>query len=352
MAEFIELNGDYGSGGGQILRTALGLSTLLQKPFSIDKIRYNRPVPGLQAQHLTALTTLRQICNAQIEGARLLSQEVKFSPQAPRAAQLHVNIGTAGSVTLLLQSIILPALLHEIRLRIVGGTDVAWAPSVNYMQNVLLPALAKMNAKFDLELNARGYFPKGLGSASFSSKPAKLPLKPLSLANFGNLERIRIISHCANLPKEVALNQLKSAKKSITDALGNLDLEEKVECREKSETTGSGIDLFAYFSSGAVLGANALGEKGKPAEKVGREAAEKLLKELSAKKPCDSHLADQLIPFMALAQGYSTIETTALTEHTQTNIFVVEKFLDVKFEVSGNLHEPAEISVMGAGFKQ
>lgn len=350
MAGCIELSGAYGSGGGQILRTALGLSALLQKPISVNKIRYNRPVPGLQAQHLTAITTLRQICNAQVEGAKLLSQEVRFSPQAPHDSHLQVNIGTAGSVTLLLQSIILPALLHEIKLRIVGGTDVAWSPSANYMQNVLLPALSKMNAKFDLELNARGYYPKGLGSASFSSKPAKLPLKPVSLTNLGNLERIRIISHCANLPKEVALNQLKSARKTIADALGETDFEESIECREKSETTGSGIDLFAYFTSGAVIGANALGEKGKPAEKVGKEAAEKLLKELAAKKPCDSHLADQLIPFMALAEGYSTIETTSLSEHTQTNIFVVEKFLNVKFEVSGNLNEPAEISVMGAGF--
>ncbi len=348
--EVIELSGAYGSGGGQILRTALGLSALLQKPISVDKIRYNRPVPGLQAQHLTAITTLRQICNAQTEGAKLLSQVVKFSPQAAHAAQLHINIGTAGSVTLLLQSIILPALLHEIKLRIAGGTDVAWAPSANYMQSVLLPTLSKMNAKFDLELNARGYYPKGLGSASFSSKPAKLPLKPVSLIHLGNLERIRIISHCANLPKEVALNQLKSARKTIADALGETDFEETIECREKSETTGSGIDLFAYFSSGAVIGANALGEKGKPAEKVGREAAEKLIAELNAKKPCDSHLADQLIPFMALAQGYSTIETTSLSEHTQTNIFVVEKFLPVKFEVSGKLNGPAEISVMGAGF--
>ncbi|MBI2530485.1 MAG: RNA 3'-terminal phosphate cyclase [Candidatus Diapherotrites archaeon] len=351
MAEFIGLSGDYGSGGGQILRTALGLSALLQKPISVNKIRYNRPTPGLQAQHLTALTTLKQICDAQVEGAKQLSQEIKFSPRAPHSAQLHINIGTAGSITLLLQSIILPALLHETKLRIVGGTDVAWAPSANYMQNVLLPALSKAGAKFDLELNARGYYPKGLGSASFSSKPARLPLKPVSLVNLGNLERIRIISHCANLPKEVALNQLKSAKKTTTDALGDIDFDESIECREKSETTGSGIDLFAYFDSGAIIGANALGEKGKPAEKVGREAAEKLLKELSAKKPCDSHLADQLIPFMALAQGYSTIETTSLTEHAQTNIFVVEKFLPVKFEVSGSLGEPAEISVLGAGFK-
>ena len=220
------------------------------------------------------------------------------------------------------------------------------------MQSVLLPTLSKMGAKFDLGLNARGYYPKGLGSASFSSKPAKLPLKPISLANLGDLERIKIISHCANLPKEVALNQLKSARKSLADDLGGVDFDESIECREKSETTGSGIDLFAYFDSGCVIGANALGEKGKPAEKVGKEAAEKLLKELAAKKPCDSHLADQLIPFMALADGYSTIETTSLTEHAQTNIFVVEKFLPVKFEVSGSLNQPAEISVMGAGFKQ
>jgi RNA 3'-terminal phosphate cyclase len=131
----------------------------------------------------------------------------------------------------------------------------------------------------------------------------------------------------------------------------NIDFEEKTEWKEKSESTGSSISLFAYFSSGNIISASALGAKGKPAITVGKEAAEHLLKELSAKKPVDSHLADQLIPFMALAQGYSTIECTALTEHALNNIRVCELLLGCKFDVKGALNESAEIFVQGIGFK-
>lgn len=336
------------SAGGQVLRNSLALSTLTKKAVKIKNIRANRPNPGLQQQHLTALQTAAKICNAKIEGAGKGSKEVVFEPGEIQDMQLNVNIGTAGSITLLLQSILIPSLIREIKLRIFGGTDVAWSPPFNYMNEVLLPTLTKTGARFDFDLITHGYYPKGNGSVSFKSFPAEFPLKPIIITKLGNLQHIKLFSHSASLPREVSLNQANRAKKEL-EKLG-VDIEEKIESRESANTIGSNIDLIAFFDSGAIIAANALGAKGKPAVAVGKEAALKLLKEISSQKPVDSHLADQLIPFMAIAKGESKIQCSSLTEHTLNSIAVAEKILDLKFSVEGEKGESAEISVEGIGF--
>jgi len=346
----IELDG---RAGGQVLRTALALSAVTQKPASIFNIRKNRPNPGLQAQHLTGVQTLAKVCNAKTRGIELKSTKIIFYPKKIIGGNYSVNIGTAGSITLLLQAVMLPSLFSKtpLNLRIFGGTDVAWSPPFNYMKEVLLSSLNQMGAKFNLELKKRGYYPKGRGLAIFSSFKSKLPLKPLYLAEQKELHYIKIISHSANLPKEVALTQASSAKKILSDKL-NCDIEEVIDFRETGESEGSGITLIAVFSDGARMGACSLSEKNKPAEKIGEQAAQLLLQEIESKKPVDQFLADQLIPFMALAEGFSTIECSKLTQHCLTNIHVTQKFLDVKFEVKGKLNEPAEIRVQGTGMKR
>ncbi|MFH1256318.1 MAG: RNA 3'-terminal phosphate cyclase [Candidatus Diapherotrites archaeon] len=341
----IEINGEA---GGQVLRTSIGLSSLTGKQVKISSIRTNRPNPGLQAQHLTGLQSVARICGAQVNWARLNSKEVFFSPRETRQTKLAVNVGTAGSTSLVLQPVLFPALQEKIELRVQGGTDVKWAPSHNYLSEVLFPKLKAMGAKFECKLIKPGFYPKGNGAISFKSLPAQLPLKPINLIELGELQFIKIFSQCASLPKEVATNQAASAKKQLASL--NIDFEEKINSIESTETIGSSIDVLAFFSSGAVLGANALGEKGKPSERVGKEAAQKLLEELAAKAPVDRHLSDQLIPFMALAKGKSEISCTNLTEHALNNIAVCEKILGVSFEVKGELGNKAEISVEGLGF--
>lgn len=348
MNEIIEIDGSKGSGGGQILRTSLGLSALTKNPIKIKNIRANRPKPGLAAQHLTSLKTIAQICNAEVEGAEPNSTEVIFKPKNLSDCGLNVNIGTAGSITLLLQTILLPALKTNLKLRVTGGTDVEWSPSAIYLQHVLFPTLKKIGCNFDSELIKRGYFPKGNGAIKFISKPAKLPLKPLTLTTSGKLNHIKLFSHSSSLPKEVSENQRNAAAKNLSQL--NTDITSNIENNPESDTIGSGIDLIANFEN-SIIGANTLGKKGKPALQVGKDAAQKLLKEINSKAPVDQHLADQLIPFMAIANGKSEIHTSNLTSHTLTNISVTEQILGTKFLVIGEPNQPATITVEGISFK-
>lgn len=341
-----------GEGGGQILRTALSLAAIERKPVQLENIRAKRPKKGLMAQHLTAVQTLKQICNAETKGDKLFSEKLYFKPGKISGGQFTTNIGTAGSITLLLQTI-LPCCLfaHEkISLRCVGGTDVAWSPPAEFIQEVLFPVLNAVGASFSSDLIKRGYYPRGQGIIVFESKPAKLPLKPVNLTEKGKLKFVKLFSHCASLPKEVALNQAKAAKQKLAKELGEIEFEEKIECQEKTNTIGSGIDLVAVYEKARLHG-SALGKRGKPAFAVGQEAVENLNKELKPGKACDSNLADQLIPFMALAAGESIIETTRLSSHCLTNINVTEQMLNVKFKVESEHNQPARISVQGLGLK-
>ncbi len=358
----IEIDGGAGESGGQLTRTALALAALTKQEIRIVNIRAKRPKPGLQPQHLAAVKTLAEICGAQLQGAQLHSTRLLFSPKQIRRVNLNVSIGTAGSISLLLSQILPVALVDEIKLRVVGGTNVAYSPPIEFLQRVLFPSLHKMGARLNLYVNKKGFFPKGNGIVSFSSKPAKLPLRSINLTELGELEFVEILSSSASLPTEVSRNQAIAARRALQNPLqhicsnlnaGNaedIEFRESIESSESSATIGSAISIFAHFSRGAVLSGSALGEKGKPAERVGEEAARNLLSELGPKQPCDSHLADQLIPFMALAKGKSELRCTLLSQHCLTNIAVVEKFLPVKFAVEGELGKPAKISVEGAAF--
>lgn len=345
------------SHGGQVLRTAIGLSALTGTPVSLKNIRSSRPKPGLKKQHIAAITAVASVCRARTMGVFEGSKEIKFAPREIAQKQnLNLNIGSAGSVALVIQSVSLPALACELKLSATGGTDVAFAPPMDYLSRALFPALKPVGARFSCETLMHGYFPKGRGRVLFRSRLSVLPLKPLRMLELGELLEINAFSHSASLPSDVSRNQLSAAKNALANAGVNAAFEGHAESREHADTIGSGICLFAVFSSGAVIGANALGEKGKPATKVGEEAAQNLIRELSAQKPVDSHLADQLIPYMALAKGRSEISCTSLTEHTLTNISVCEKMLGVKFEISGDngspaaQGSPATISVTGAAF--
>ena len=346
----IEIDGSQGEGGGQILRTSFALAALKGQPIHITKIRAGRQRPGLKPQHLAALQVLSSICSAELKGATKGSEEVTFLPEKINSTSLNVNIGTAGSISLLLQQLLPVALKADLKVRVSGGTNVDWSPPIEFSQNLLFLLLKKTGARFDVKVSKRGYFPKGRGAANFSSKKARLPLKPICLEKFLGVDGVSIFSHSSDLPKDVSLNQASSAKKLILEKFPTASFSKTIEFKEQSNTIGSGITLIASDSKGNMLSASASGRRGKPAAVVGKEAAEKLLSEISAGKAVDSHAADQLIPFMALAKGKSTIHCSRLTKHCLTNIAVCEKILGVKFDVKGKLEKPAEISVEGIGF--
>ena len=322
----IEIDGSYGEGGGQIVRTSVALSAVTGKSVLIKKIRQGRPKPGLAAQHAQGIKTLGQICNAEIKGAEPGSSEVLFCPQEICGGNRRVEIGTAGSVTLLMQCL-LPALLHAEKrtsLHVQGGTDVQWSPTVDYFKHVFLPALSLFGAKASLQLLRRGYYPRGQGEVLLEVepshlKPAHIRHEPLAASQ----NRIRGISHCSNLPQHVSERQAGSAIERLQEAGYEAEIAQET---ARLPSTGSGITLWT-----AGKGASCLGERGLPAEKVGRRVSEEMVRELASPAAVDRHLADQLIPYLALAGGSYTVREISL--HTKTNIWTAGHFLNAKIDI-------------------
>lgn len=349
--DIIKIDGSYKEGGGQIIRTALALSALTQKPFEVNSIRKGRKEPGLKNQHLFCIKAAQELCSAEVEGAELGSDHVKFIPGRLKNKSLSIDIETAGSITLFLQSILLPCMLAEGKAKIIvkGGTDVKWSMPVDYFSEILLPQLRKYS-DIDFKLKKRGYYPKGGGMIEIKVSPKfnierikdKVEEAPrLELIEQGNLMQIKGVSHSSASLENAKVAERQS--QSAVSALKKTGLSVSVNIRtEICETLsdGSGITLWAIFSrqkddidtnNPIRIGADSLGERGRRAEEVGKEAAERLIKEISYGTPVDEYLADNLIPFLGLFGG--KMKVAKISDHTLTNIYVVEKFLDVKFEI-------------------
>jgi len=342
----IELDGSVG--GGQILRTALAFSLLTGKGFAIKNIRVNRPQPGLKAQHLKCIDAAEAMCtNALIEGNELNSLHLRFVPGKFQPKTQSFDIGTAGSVSLLLQSL-LPALIVQkktITIEIIGGTDGRWAMPYNYLRELFLPQLARY-ANLHLEMDKRGYYPKGGGKISLKIR-AKYDMRtakestPFNLLDQGKLLQIRGVSHASSKLSEqrVAERQAEACKLKLKSLGVPVNLE--VEYAD-TLSPGSGIVVYGVCGIGGEvdvlnpirLGGDGLGERGKPAEDVGFEAAESLITSLKSGAPVDHNLADNLIPYLALFGGRIRIEK--FTNHVKTNMSTVEAFLGKIFEVDEN----------------
>jgi len=331
----LEIDGSQKSGSGTILRLSVALAVILQEPLHIYNIRKKRAQPGLRPQHLEAVLTAAKLCNAETEGAKLNSQELWFHPQEIEGGEIHAEIGTAGSIPMLLLTI-LPICAYArntVRIRIVkGGTDVHHSPTINYLKHVLLNVLDQMGLKTSLNIHKYGYYPKGMGEASLEVKPCK-KLKPLVYEKFGEMENLEGISICTFLEeRKVAERQATAANRYLADY--GLVAEIRV-INDKSNPLqkGSSLVLWAKTDTGALLGGDAIGELRKPSEVVGREAAENLYKEIESRATVDVHLADMLVPYVGLANGYSTYLTRNMTEHLETNLWLTERILGVKFRV-------------------
>ena len=350
----IEFDCALGESGGQVLRTALAVSALTGKAIALKNIRLSRPNPGLQKQHLTSVQTLASLLHAETKHALPNSRELFFKPHNFSPADLAVNIGTAGSIALLFQTLVFPALKTKkpFVLKVFGGTDVPFAPSVTYLKDVFLPVLQSSGFKIEASLKKHGFYPQGQGMASFKFHIPKLPLKPVHLTGKRLLVSIALYSSSSGLPHEVIRVQAKAARDYLEAHAIETDFLEVEGYSESKDTTGSSLEIIAGFDSLPKMGANALALKGMAAEKIGLLAAKSFVKEFQTGKAVDSHLADQLIPLMALAKGKSTIEVSFLSQHTLTNIAVCEKLLGVSFKVEGTLKESATISVEGIGFTQ
>lgn len=347
----INLDGSYLEGGGQIVRTALGLSTLMSKAVTVDNIRKGRSEPGLKAQHLTAIRALEQLCNARAEGAAIGATQITYVPGKLKARTLSLDIGTAGSITLLMQSLLLPLVFsgQKFRLKITGGTDVAWSPSWDYFCEVIVPHFRKY-ADITCKLEQRGYYPKGGGKADIKidsrtridGEDAK-KCTPLNITEQGTLIHIKGVAHGSTSLQEaqVAERMARAVKMTLGQhVLCPINITTEY---ANTPSDGCGITLWAIFSKDKNeidvknpirLGADVLGEKGKRAEAVGSECAQKLLAEIKSGAAVDKHLADNLIPLLGLVGG--EIKTSEITNHTKTNVFVVERMNGRKFRIQDN----------------
>lgn len=319
---------DGSAGGGQILRTSLALSAYTGEPFEIEGVRGNRPSPGLARQHLAGVETAAELCGAEVEGASMGSDRVSFRPGDPERRVVDVDIGTAGSVTLLLQAVLLPATVAGAEFRIRGGTDVKWSPPWDYFSNVTLPLLRRGGMDVSAELVRRGYYPEGGGEVQVTVGPSDLT--GFDLTERGDLERVRGVAHAANLPDHVLRREVAAAETAL-EASGH-EAEVMLERDDDAVSTGTGVVLWAEHSESAI-GASSLGERGKPAEDVGREAAEALERELSRSGTLDRHAGDQLLPFVAVGGGRYT--ATERTDHLETNARTTESFLDADVALDG-----------------
>lgn len=340
--DIIKIDGSFGEGGGQILRTALSLSAITKKPFEIYNIRANRKVPGLSHQHLQAVNSTAQICNAEVIGNQLRSTDLKFYPGETQAGAYHFNIGTAGSVSLVLQTIFYPLSLANkpSSVTIVGGTHVTHSPCVDYLKQQWLFFLKKIGFNAEIQTLKAGFYPRGSGEVLVKVNPPG-PQYPLGIKDRGKLIQVKGLSTVSNLDMNIAHRQQLQARKRLLEH----NIPHEISLSE-IPSFGKGTMLLltgkfehsqcCYFSLGAIE---------KRAETVADEACNEFLRFIKTRGVIDEYLADQLILPLALTKGTSQFITPRITQHLLTNMEIVKLFLPVTIDISGNLNEEGVIII-------
>lgn len=324
----LHLDGSAGEGGGQILRTALGLSLVTGTPFTIDRIRAGRERPGLQRQHLAAVRAAAEVGRAEIRGAAVGSSVLTFNPGSVTPGSYTFSVGTAGSATLVLQTV-LPALLGasaSTTLTLEGGTHNPWAPPYDFLERAFLPLLGRMGPRVTSKLERRGFYPAGGGRFTVSIDPCPR-LARLDLLDRGKVQARRGWAIVSSLPVSIAHRELKVVETSFS-----LD-RNQLKAVEEPHPVGPGNALILEIESEHVTEVvSSIGEKRVSAETVAGRACEEARRYLESEVPVGEHLADQLLIPLALAGGGSFV-TTPLSSHSTTNMDVIGKFLPRKFSV-------------------
>ncbi|MCX7785847.1 MAG: RNA 3'-terminal phosphate cyclase [candidate division WOR-3 bacterium] len=327
----LRIDGSYGEGGGQILRTALSLSAILKIPFEIYNIRKGRKKPGLLAQHLTSVNAVSKICNAEVTGNTFGSTRLTFVPKDIIPGEYEFNVaaerGSAGAVTLVAQSLIPILLATKSRLVIKGGTHVPFSPPFDYLAEILLPFLRRYGYNIEAKISQYGFFPVGRGSITIEFRPSSNIKTITTISERGKLKKLTLISRAANLPLSIAERQSAHFLKLLKVDFPQIEIEQITETI-KAACPGTYLFLKAEYEN-IIAGFSNLGAKGKPAETVAEEVYQEYKSYLLSEHGVfDFHLADQICIFLA-KQNVSniTINTNKITEHLKTNIWTIQQFL-------------------------
>lgn len=338
----IEIDGSIGEGGGQVLRSSLTLSLIFGEAFRIYNIRAGRKNPGLRPQHLKAVEASAWISGAQVDGAEIGSQELVFKPEKVKPGKYVIDIGTAGSTSLVLQTVFVPLSVSgsPSRVSITGGTHVPWSPCYHYLVLEWMPFMEQMGFEARLSLELAGFYPQGGGQLVVDIYPVK-KIAPLTILSRGKLEQIRGISGVANLPLKIAERQRNrvlhriGSKYPLND-LRIVDL--------PSRFKGTILLLLAEFeySRACYFG---LGAIGKPAENVADDAINAMSGFMGTNGVIDEYLADQLLVPLTFASGSSTYRVSKITKHLLTNADVIRHFSPVTISIEGEPGEPGTVNV-------
>lgn len=344
MTNAVEIDGSLGEGGGQILRTALSLSCITGRPLRLFNIRKGRKRPGLMPQHITCVNAAAGISHARVSGNERGSAELTFVPDRINPGDYTFDIQTAGSCSLVFQTLLPPLILSgkQSDISIKGGTHVPFSPTYDYISDVFLPMLGSLGIKADASIGRHGFYPKGGGEVRFRVYPAKT-IRGINLSTRGELLSVHGLSGVANLPLSIADRQQMSVIQNLP--LSDVDL-------RVIDVPSYGKGTFVFLEcayENALAGFSSLGERGKPAEAVGKEAAEQFKSFHNSSACLDPHLADQIVLYLSLAQEDSSFTTSRITQHLITNLLVIEKFLNIRYEIQGDLNEEGRVRLMPGG---
>jgi RNA 3'-terminal phosphate cyclase (ATP) len=353
----IEIDGSRKSGSGTILRDAVSLSILTGQDLLLRNIRAKRSKPGLRHQHLKAVEASAAICGGRVEGATIGAREIRFMPgRANRGGVFRWNIGTAGSTSMLALTILPVALFadgpstHEIT----GGLFQDFAPSLFHFEHVLLPTLRKMGAPLQVRILRPGYVPKGGGRIRLEVNPMIGPMRSLALTSPGRTGSVRGIALASRLVERRVSERMAESCREVLAQKGwdprievLNDTPERPAFDKESIQPGAALAIWATTENGCIIGSDMAGARGRTAETIGKETARALIEDIDSGATVDRHLADQVIPFAALAQGASTFMISGMTDHVESRLWLVEEMLGARVAVEGK-----RVTIEGIGFRK
>lgn len=331
MSSLLSIDGSFGEGGGQIIRTAVSLSAITGRAIEVFNVRARRSRPGLQPQHLAAVRAAASLCGANLMGDSTGSVHFRFEPTHPVASgDYHFDIGTAGAAPLVVQTVLLPLCFATgpSTVRVLGGTHVPHAPTAEYLENIYFPTLQELGLDADFTYSSAGFYPKGGGEVSVRIGGSG-QISSLDWRERGAVQEVRAHIVTANLPDDVTTRGAQTIEKAMKFIKRAITIETR---KKLSLGPGAAVVLSAQSQSGRA-GFSAVGERRLPMERVASAPCEEFARWLQAGVTCDEHLADQLVLPLAFATSPSYWTTPAVTEHLRTVIWVVEQFLSVEAHV-------------------